>query len=486
MTARSHILWSAREIAEATGGRCNGDWQAGGVSIDSRALVPGDLFIALQGPNFDGHDYIGKALEAGAAGALSARDAAALDLADDTPLVVVADTLDGLTDLGRAARARASAGTVFVGITGSVGKTSTKEALAVCLAAQAETAWSRGSFNNHWGLPLSLARMSRSARYGVFELGMNHPGEIDSLSRILRPNIALITNIEAAHIGNFSGIEGIADAKAEIFTHLEPGGTAVLNHDSPLFARLQERAEKAGAGRIVTFGKAEGSDVQLLDAVPEARGSRIAFQLEGRRLQASVGQPGMHWVANALAIATVLHSLGLELPQALAPLGDLQAVTGRGVFKDIAFASGKLTLIDDTYNANPASMRASFAVLGGCRVSGGGRRIAVLGDMLELGSQSDHLHAALAPDLVAAGVDQVFTCGPGMAKLAQALPEQMRAAHAKDSKDLADVLLPRLGDGDTVLVKGSKGSRMDRVVSAVESLALHPHNDALPRAANGN
>jgi UDP-N-acetylmuramoyl-tripeptide--D-alanyl-D-alanine ligase len=471
------ILWTAAEAAEATGGRASGEWAASGLSIDSRSVEAGDLFIALEGPNFDGHDFVAATLAAGAVAAVVHRRPDGL--AADAPLLNVEDTLVALQSLGTAARARSSAR--FAGITGSVGKTGTKEALKTCLAAQAPTSANVGSFNNHWGLPLSLARMPRKSTYGVFELGMNNPGEILALTRILRPDVAVITNVEAAHIGNFESISAIADAKAEIFQAMAPGAVAILNRDHALFHHLRDRAIEAGVEKIVGFGSHGDAEVRLVTRELGADGSHVTAVIHGQDISFRVALPGAHWVLNSLAVLAAVAELGGDVAAAAAELANLQPLKGRGLQHSITTSTGSFRLIDDSYNANPTSMRAAFEVLARANVGPGGRRLAVLGDMLELGDDSGDLHRKLAGPLKAAGIDLVFTCGPFMSELRDELPDAMKADHAADSAGLAPQVTKAIAPGDVALVKGSLGSRMAVIVEAL--LAL---DKAAPRVANGD
>ncbi|MDJ0610530.1 MAG: UDP-N-acetylmuramoylalanyl-D-glutamyl-2,6-diaminopimelate--D-alanyl-D-alanine ligase [Kiloniellales bacterium] len=469
-------LWASAEAVEATGGQVSGDWTASGISIDSRSVAPGDLFVALEGPNFDGHDFIAKALAGGAVAAMAHRRPDGLDPA--APLLLVDDTLAALNRLGAAARVRSQAR--FAGVTGSVGKTGTKEAIRHCLAAQAPTSASAASLNNHWGVPLSLARMDRQARYGVFEMGMNHAGEIRALTRLVRPHVALITTVEAAHSAHFDSIEGIAEAKAEIFEGVEPGGTAILKREHPLFQLLAARAREAGIERIVTFGRHPDADAHVLEATLDGGHSRIRASVHGAELAYRVGLPGDHWVENSLAVLATVAALGADLAAAAGELAGLQPLKGRGAQRSLALPGGGFTLIDDSYNANPTSMRAAFQVLRLAAPGAGGRRLAVLGDMLELGSASRNMHADLSEPLLEAGIDLVFTCGADMAALDEALPAERRGGHAADSAKLAPLVAAALRPGDVVLVKGSLGSRMANVIEALSQLGEAP-----ARAANG-
>ena len=470
------LLWTAKEAALATNGRASGDWQASGVSIDSRSVAGGDLFIALKGPTFDGHDYVADALGQGAAAVMVS--SVAEGLAEDAPLLLVGDTLEALTALGQAARTRSQAR--FIGVTGSCGKTGTKEALKACLSAQGLTAASVASFNNHWGVPLSLARMATDCAYGVFEVGMNHPGEISALTAVLRPHVAVITTIEPVHLEHFESVEAIADAKAEIFEGMGADGTAVLNRDNDHYERLAAKAKERGVGRIFGFGAHKEAQLRLESCELLERSSNVEATVFGRNLKYSIGLPGRHTVMNSLAVLGAVSAVGADVELAAAELAGLEPLKGRGARQNIALPGGGFELIDDSYNANPSSVRAAIAVLGGTAPQNGGRRIAVLGDMLELGDKAERLHAGLAAPLQEAGADLVFTCGSLMAALTEALPPALRGGHASDSQAVVPLVLEVLRPGDVVLVKGSLGSRMAVVVEA-----LRAAGDETPSAANG-
>jgi len=470
------VLWTAEEARQATGGRNTCDWQATGVSIDSRSVAAGDLFVALKGPTFDGHDFAGKAIKAGAAASMVHRRADGID--ESMPLLIVDDTFAALWRLGTAARERSTAR--LIAVTGSVGKTGTKEALRLCLTPQGLTSASIGSFNNHWGVPLSLARMSRQAVYGVFELGMNHPGEIRELTALVRPHVAIITNIEPAHIGNFSSITEIADAKAEIFEGMDANGTAVLNRDNALFHHLRTKAEDAGVTRILSFGRHKEADARVIDCSLHATSSAVTASIRGKQIDYCLAMPGSHWVMNSLAVLAAVSAAGADVTKAAAQFANLKPLKGRGERHTIETSAGAFKLIDDSYNANPTSMRAAFEVLGRASLGDGGRRIAVLGDMLELGEQSKEMHANLAEPLEAAGIDLVFCCGASMAALHDRLPKKMRGGHAADSKELAGLVCAAVRPGDSLLVKGSLGSRMAVVVEALIALG-----GDTPQVANG-
>lgn len=477
-SASRPVLWTAADAAAATGGRTSGTWAAGGVSIDSRTLEAGDLYVAIKGPNFDGHSFVADAFARGAAAAVAARRPD--DVAKDAPLLLVDDPLEALRRLGGAARNRTRARVVAV--TGSVGKTGTKEALKTVLGRQASVFATVGSLNNHWGLPLSLARLPEDVEYGVFEMGMNHPGEISPLSRLARPHVALITTVETVHKAFFADTDAIADAKAEVFDGLEPGGVAVLNRDNRFFARLASVAEAAGVGRIVSFGADPAAAVRLTEVTREEDGSRLKVMVGGETLRFRVGVPGRHWVINSLGVLATVWAAGGDVKSAAAALAILGVPHGRGRRHRVVTAEGSFDVIDESYNASPVSMRAAFEVLGIARPGPEGRRIAVLGDMLELGPDSGDLHADLVGSLRHNAIAAVFAAGAHMARLWEALPEAMRGAYAADSAALLPQVVAAVRPGDIVMVKGSAGSRMGPIVKALLGLGREggaaPHGEA--------
>lgn len=458
MIAGQEVLWTLAEATAAVEGARSGPpgTAISGVSIDTRTLVRGDLFVALRGPNFDGHEFIGAAVSAGAAAALVRTDNHKI------PAITVADTQIGLEALGRAARARSAAR--IVAVTGSVGKTSTKEMLAAALGSAGATHWSGGSLNNHWGVPLSLARLPVSARYGVFELGMNHSGEIRALTAQVRPHIAVITTVEAAHLEFFPSVEAIADAKAEIFTGVEPGGAAVLNSDNAHYERLAAAAASAGITRIVDFGGNTTAAARLVDVMPEGAGSVVEAVLHGRRLRYRLGLGGRHMALNSLAALAAAELAGTDPVVAAEALAGLSGLAGRGKQVPIAVAGGDALLIDESYNASPASVRAAIALLGAVPKSSSGRRIAVLGDMRELGEQGPALHRDLAPAIAQAGIDLVFAVGPLTRGLWQELSAERRGSWSETASGLVPSLAEALRPGDVVMVKGSYGIRMADIV----------------------
>jgi UDP-N-acetylmuramoyl-tripeptide--D-alanyl-D-alanine ligase len=547
-------LWTAQSLREATGGTPTAPFAATGVSIDTRTLVPGDLFVALVGENGDGHRFVADALAKGAAGAMVHQDVPV-----DGPLLRVDDTLAALTRLGGSARARFT-GRV-VAITGSVGKTTTKEMLRCILSAAGPTHAAVASYNNHWGVPLTLARLPLDAAFCVVEIGMNHAGEIAPLSRLAQPQVAVITAVEKAHIGYLGSIEAIADEKASIVAGLAPRGVAVLPADSPMFPRLRAAAERAGA-RVVTFGAhTAAANIRLVDIAMDADGSDVMVETDGGPVRFRLKAPGRHMAMNALAAigaadATVPPSWpGLTRSTADSPsadgrvkpyrhedkaapeqnthpllvgggseegaeqedvcvstpapappptrggvflgstqrpypdaygdeprrdasvvhaLGTFAPVSGRGTRQPIALPGGTALLLDESYNGNGASIRAALGVL---RLQPARRRIAVLGDMLELGDAGPAEHAALAIE-AATAADLVFACGPLMRHLFDALPPHRRGAHATDSAALAPLVVRAIAPGDAILVKGSLGSRMRRVVEALDSAATHTAEEA--------
>ncbi|PPR19498.1 MAG: UDP-N-acetylmuramoyl-tripeptide--D-alanyl-D-alanine ligase [Alphaproteobacteria bacterium MarineAlpha10_Bin3] len=469
-------LWTSSEAAAAPGGSNTAPWTASGVSIDSRTVQPGDLFIAIKGPNRDGHDHVADAIAKGAAAAMIEDAAGAVGAKAAAPLLRVNDTMAGMR--GLAGRARARGRVKLAAVTGSAGKTGTKDALALVLGRQGATGSTQGNLNNHWGLPLSLARLGRDAQFGVFEMGMSSPGEIEPLSRLARPDVAVVTNVGAAHLEFFASEDDIADAKAEIFTGVVADGAAVLNRDCRHFERLRGHANAAGISHIRSFGAHEQADIRLIDADIQPDRSHVTARIGTRKVRYALGAPGAHWVANSLAVLAVVEALGADVDAAARALADVAPVPGRGARRTIRLDRGAFTLIDESYNASPASMRAALSVLG----AAGGRRIAVLGDMLELGRQSPALHAALAADITANRVDLVFLAGRDMAHLAAALDPAVVAGQTRDAASILSLLRDAVRPGDTVMVKGSLGVNMAPVVAAL--IALEAESGANVLAAS--
>jgi len=470
-------LWTAYEAAAATGGAlCSrgGDaedwpaeeWSAAGISIDTRSLKPGDIFVALRDAR-DGHEFLQSAFDAGAAAALVAR--APENAPDGAPLLVVDDTLEGLRNLAAAARLRNFGKRIAV--TGSAGKTSTKEILRVVLSAGGAVHAADKSFNNHWGVPLTLARLPMHADYGVFEIGMNHAGEITPLTKLVRPHAAIVTTVGAAHLEFFDSVEGIAEAKAEIFSGLGRGGIAVLPLDNEYFPLLKKRAEEAGAAGFVSFGESKGADFRLLDYKPAGAGAQLRASIKGEERSFDVGVPGKHQALNMLAALAAADAIGADLNQSIAALSKLEPAEGRGQRTVIQAGDGEAVLIDESYNANPSSMAASISLLGAAAPGEGGRRIAVLGEMLELGPDGPQLHADLAPALVTAGIDRVYAAGELMRHLWDALPENMRGLYAGSAVGLVGPVEDAVKSGDVIMIKGSNASKVSAVAKALQSRA---------------
>jgi UDP-N-acetylmuramoyl-tripeptide--D-alanyl-D-alanine ligase len=472
-------LWTSAEAAEATGGRVTGEWAATGVSIDTRTIRPGDLFVALKAAR-DGHDFVAQALKKGAAAALVSR--VPEGVAEDAPLLVVDDVQAGLEALGRASRARTQAR--VVGVTGSVGKTSTKEMLRTVLGAHGRVHAAEASYNNHWGVPLTLARMPRDAEFAVIEIGMNHPGEIAPLSRMARPHVAMVTIVAPAHLEAFESIEGIAHEKASIFEGLEPGGVAIWNGDLPTSGILRSWAEDKAATSL-SFGETKGCDMQVTDLRAADTHSVAQADWRGDTLLYKIDAPGRHFALNGAAVLTVCETWGLDRALSLAAMGRWAPGAGRGktgtVLLDPSDPNATLSLIDDAYNANPASVAASLAVLAHAPVQHDigrvlrGRRIAVLGDMKELGPTGPDLHAGLADLPATRGLDRVHCVGDLMRHLHAVLPEAQRGLWCATSEEMAAQLPRHLDAGDVVLVKGSLSMALARVVDAIRDMG---HGDA--------
>jgi UDP-N-acetylmuramoyl-tripeptide--D-alanyl-D-alanine ligase len=455
-------LWTAAQLSAATGVSVAPNISVSGVSIDSRALSTGDLFVALKVAR-DGHDFVADAIKNGAAAALVSRDVEGVDA---KRLIKVADPLLALEALGRARRGQVRAR--IAAVTGSVGKTSTKEALRHLLGLQGLTHASAASYNNLWGVPLSLARMPSDARYGVFEIGMNHPGEITPLTAQVRPHVAIVTMVAPVHLEHFNSVADIADAKGEIFSGLEAGGTAIINGDLEWASRLRRHADEAKA-HVVTFGRNAGCDVRLVSLQMTEDYSDIEASFFGETLRYRLSAPGQHWAMNSLGVLAVIKALGADAKRAASDMAGIVALSGRGAREQISGPHGKFELIDESYNANPASMASAIAVLGQVKPEGG-RRIAVLGDMLELGPSGAQLHAELIAALNEARIDRVYAAGPLMRNLWDALAPQMRGVYGASSKDIAETVAGDLRAGDVVMIKGSYGSKMVVVVEALRRL----------------
>ena len=463
----SAALWTSTAMMEAMRAVRRGALpdDITGISIDSRTVTPGEAYFAIKGDVHDGHDFVEAALNNGASLAVVAKGHADKFPAD-ARLLIVDDVLAGLVDLAKASRARL--GAKVIAVTGSVGKTSTKEALRTVLSPQGETHASVASFNNHWGVPLTLARCPASVKFAVFEIGMNHSGEIEPLVKMVRPHLAIITTVEPVHLEFFSGIEAIADAKAEIFAGIEPGGAAVLNRDNSQFARLSKSAAAAGIKQIVSFGSDEKADARLIDVSLHPACSAVRAQILGQDITYKIAMPGRHMVMNSLAVLAAASMAGADLALSALALAQLKPASGRGVREVLALSEGTATLIDESYNANPASMAAAITVLGQADIGPRGRRVAVLGDMLELGATGPGLHRGLAEAIKMNGIDSVFCCGPLMRNLWEALPSTKKGGYADNSAALEPQVVSAIGAGDAIMVKGSLGSRMKLIVTALQ------------------
>jgi UDP-N-acetylmuramoyl-tripeptide--D-alanyl-D-alanine ligase len=459
-------LWTLGEMAKAVRGKSSMPPRTpvSGVSIDSRSLAPDEAFIALRGFNRDGHLFVAAALSQGASFAIVEQVFKAPR--GEKRLLRVADTLEALNDLGIAARARAK-DAVVIAVTGSVGKTGTKEALKLALTPSGPVHVSLKSHNNHWGVPLSLANMRQDTSFGVFEAGMNHAGELSELTRLIRPHIAIITTVAPVHLGFFRSVEAIADAKAEILEGLVPGGAAILNRDNPYFERLRRHALQRKA-KVVSFGETRGADAKALSVEVGHESSDVKADILGETVSYRIGAPGIHLVQNSLAVLAAVKLANADLKAGARALASWRAQTGRGERIVIVGEGGRVTIIDESYNANPASMRAALATLGLTPREEFKRRVAVLGDMLELGGLGPKLHQELAEVIDAADVDVVYACGEMMRGLYDALPPRRRGAYAKTSEQLAPLLTKGVGAGDVVMIKGSFGSRMTPLVQALQ------------------
>ena len=456
------VSWIHSDAAMVTGGRVTCPWSASGVSIDSRTVAPGELFVALVGERFDGHDFIGAALEAGAAAAMVSRVPDSFET--EWPLLVVSNTNDALSALGAAGRERSRA--TVVGITGSVGKTGTKEMLRLALSAFGSVHATLRSYNNSIGVPLTLANLPAEAHLAVVEMGMNHSGEISVLSKLSRPHIVVITSVAETHLGNFENVAEIAKAKAEIFDGVEPGGAAVLNQDNSYFQQLRSAA-KISVDEVIGFGRVREATIRLAEYAPAPGRNTLSVEVAGHTYVYELGADGLHWAYNSLVVLGVAHWLGKDTRTAVDPLACFQGVQGRGLRHTIDLGDGEIELIDDSYNASPLSMAAAIDLLGASQPKFTGRRIAILGDMLELGVGENAFHAQLAENVIAADVDLTFTVGQRMLHLRDALSPARCGAHTEIASQIIVPAIFALRRGDVVLVKGSQGTGMGDVVQAL-------------------
>jgi UDP-N-acetylmuramoyl-tripeptide--D-alanyl-D-alanine ligase len=458
-------IWNGFELINGLNARLHGPipQAAYGVSIDTRTLQAGDLFVALRGDKNDGHHYVRMAFAKGAVAAVIDENGAH-DLRDCGPLLIVNDCLRALESLGRKSRIRTQAD--IVAVTGSVGKTGTKETLRTVLSRFGDTHASAASYNNHFGVPLTLARMPAATRYGVFEIGMNHAGEITPLVGMVRPHVAIITTVAPVHIENFPNVEAIADAKAEIFLGLEPEGAAILNCDNEHFERLKQRALEAGVSHILRFGEHVHADARLLSFTPTHDGSIINVDICGTELTCRLGAPGHHVAMNALSVLLTAYAFHLDVRAAADELRLVHAPKGRGEKTNLSTRAGSFTLIDESYNANPTSMRAALQVLRETQPVGIGRHIAILGDMLELGAEAEAMHRELIDAIAVSDVDLVFCAGPLMKHLFDIIPRAKRGGWAPTALELKAQVMDAIHAGDVVMIKGSNGSRMGLIVDA--------------------
>lgn len=458
-------LWTSEDLIDVMHGRPVGSLPAGitGISIDSRSIGAGEAFFAIKGDRVDGHDFASMAMANGAS-LLVVSEARLPALGRLTvPMIVVEDVLAALTALGIAGRDRSRAR--IIAVTGSVGKTTTKEMLRHVLTPSGKVHASVASYNNHWGVPLTLARMPEDTDYGVFEVGMNHPDEIRPLVKMVRPHVAIITTIAAAHLGNFKSIKEIAAAKSEIFEGLEPDGDVILNRDSDQFSFLERQAQAFGITRIYGFGQHAKADFRLAEFNGSGEKSALWLTLGSETFEIAIGAPGRHIAENALAVLGAVTLVGADLDAAIEALATLQPEKGRGKRYRLALGNDAFTLIDESYNANPASMRAAIALL--AAGSGAGRRVAVLGDMLEMGDHARKVHADLAGPLLAAGIEHVWLAGPEMLALKEALPESVHVEYRETTVELVAFVLAAVAPGDVLMVKSSLGTGFGKIVSAL-------------------
>ncbi len=460
-------LWTVEDMIAAMDGRPLGRPPEGisGISIDSRSLRPGDAFFAIKGDRFDGHDFATAATAAGASllvvaeGKLPALGRLA------TPMIVVDDVLKAMEKLAAAARARSRA--KVIGVTGSVGKTTTKEALRLALSGSGRVHAADRSFNNHWGVPLTLARMPVDTDFAVIEIGMNHAGEIRPLTKLARPHLAIVTLIAPAHLGHFRSLDEIARAKAEIFEGVVEDGFALINRDDQRWRVLDRLAKEAGVSQVVGFGEHSRAQIKLIKCTLAGDHSDIAVKISGKEIRARVGAPGRHMVQNALAVLGAVHLLGADMNAAVEALGGLRAVSGRGARHVLKHPDGAFTLIDESYNANPASMRVALDLLAHSPVEGVGRRVAVLGDMRELGSHSAELHAGLAEAIAKADVGKLFIAGEEIRVLIDELPKNLPVEYRPTADELAPLVLADARPGDAIMVKASLTIGFSRIVEAL-------------------
>jgi UDP-N-acetylmuramoyl-tripeptide--D-alanyl-D-alanine ligase len=465
-----NILWSEQDLLKALNVE-GASWQGNRISMDNRNVLPGDLFIALKGSQHDGHQFVKDAFSKGALAVIVDHSPSAMP--NDNRFIRVKDTYQALLNMAKFARQRTQAR--IVAVTGSVGKTSVKEMLGLVLKDQAETFATPKSYNNLWGIPFSLAQLPEKAAYGVFEIGMNHAGEITPLSQQVLPDVSLITNVEAVHMASFASVEEIALAKAEIFSGMGSQGTVVLNRDNAFYSLLENHARKMGLDHILSFGTHEGADFQLQSYELVNNGVRVKARLQEKVVDYFMPVFGRHWVLNSLGVLGTVAALGADVEAAAVKLSSIEILAGRGKHYKISYKEGQILVIDDSYNASPSSVRASLEVLSTLIPDKEGRRIAVLGDMYELGAEEEHFHRSLANDVARLNVDRVYTCGPRMKWLFDALPTLKKGSHADEPEEISALVCQELEVGDIVSIKGSRGGgvypRMFRVVQDLLDLS---------------
>lgn len=455
----SEALWSSNEIAEAIEGKETSDFSVNNIQIDSRSIEKGDLFVALKAER-DGHDFVAMALEKGASGALVSNASSAPNGAN---LIVCEDTFMALESLGVASRRRATK-TKRLAITGSVGKTTVKELTAAALEPSGKTHRSIKSFNNHFGVPLTLSRMPIDARFGVFEIGMNHAGEISRLVPQVKPHVAAITTVAPVHIEHFGSIEAIADAKAEIFLGIEKGGSVIIPSDNIMTKRLLKRAADIDDIRAITFGNSDDADSKIISVTNDGALRHVCAEILGEKIEWKLSEPGEHWVSNSLCALTLAYIAGAEIEAAADVISNFGALAGRGAVSKISLKDGSFTLVDEAYNANPTSVGGALDAL---KARNGKRKIAILGDMLELGEKENEYHAGLVDAIIAAKTDLVFLAGTRMKHLWDVLPNEVKGGYAETSKELLEIVITQVQKDDCIMVKGSNGSRMNVIVDAL-------------------
>lgn len=461
------LLWTSEDLIAATGGRPFGNLPEGvtGISIDTRSMKRGEAFFAIKGDRFDGHDFATAAMAAGASLMIVSEDRLPALGRLAIPKIVVPDVLKALQDVAVAARARSRARVIAV--TGSAGKTTTKEMLRTALKSAGSVHAAENSFNNHWGVPLTLARLPADAKFGIFEIGMNHAGEIEPLVKMVQPHVAIVTMVAGAHLGHFASIEEIARAKGEIFSGVVSGGQAIINRDDARWGLLAKMAMDAGIKNVWGFGEHARAQFRLAAWEPSEDSSSITVRIAGEEISGHIGAPGRHMVQNALAVLGAGYLVGADVSEMLLALASFHPADGRGRRYRLLHADGEITLIDESYNANPASMRAALHLLSAAQVTGEGRRIAVLGDMLELGEHSAKLHEALGELIIAAKTDLLLIAGEEMKALAANPPAGVQVEYRETAAELEPLLFEAARPGDTVVIKSSKSAGFSKLVEAL-------------------